>query len=308
MIKLENLYKLNTNEDSTYIHKYLGSICLINYGYRYINYLFFNSMNLSNNLGQIMLFTHGLLSISSMIFHLPSLRNPAKPMIYPEFRLHSIVFGLRSIIISFLYAYNFHYLYIVSVCYLTFIMADIITYNYNINGKNGQTMRNMPFDNSISKEDQNKITFMHSCMQIGATIFMLGNIETAFSPLFAIQLAALLMTLVRKSIISSKMWHSVYSISLWINIILFKTLPLGYILINQIMYYNYRFIFFPNRINKYIGWTINFSLYAMYKEYYIEDILSNYTENYIDAINWIKLGFIVITGIRFFMNYKILFM
>jgi len=307
MINFDNVRKLNTNEDSTYIHKYLGSICLLNYGYRYINYLIYNTMNLCNNFGLLMIFSHGLLSISSLIFHIPSVRNPSKPMIYPEFRLHSIVFGLRSVIVSFLYYYNFHYLYIISTCYLTFILADIITHNYS-SPKNGNTMRNMPFDNNISKEIQNKITYMHSCMQIGATIFMLGNIETAFSPLFAIQLAALLMTLVRKSIISSKMWHAVYTLSLWINIILYQTLPIGFIIINQIMYNNYRYIFFPNRLNKYIGWTINFSLYAIYKEYHFEELLMNYTENYIDLIYWLKTVFIIIIFYRFYNNYKILFM
>jgi len=38
-------------------------------------------------------------------------------------------------------------------------------------------------------------------MQILATLFMLGNINTSFTPLLAIQLAAFLMTLVIKSII-----------------------------------------------------------------------------------------------------------
>jgi hypothetical protein len=166
----------------------------------------------------------------------------------------------------------------------------------------------MPFDNNIPKEEQLKITHMQSCMQIGATIFMLGNIETAFSPLFAIQLAAFLMTLVRKSIISSKMWHSAYSLSLWINIILFLSLPLGYILINQIMYYNYRNIFFPLKLNKYIAWTINFTIYILYKELEFEENLNRYTSIIPNNIIWsLKLSVILFAFYRFFHNYKILY-
>jgi hypothetical protein len=262
-------------------------------------------MNLNNSTSLFLIYTHALLSVSSFIFHIPSKRNPSKPMIYPEFRLHSILFALRSVIISSLYYYNSHYIYIIGICYLTFISADIISYYYKEN--NGTTMRNMPFDSTIPIEVQNKITFMHSCMQIGATVYMLGNIETAFSPLFAIQIAALLMTLVRKSIITSKMWHAVYSITLWVNMILFLTLPIGYILINQIMYLNYKNIFFHYKINKYIAWSINFSLYMIYKEYNIDKFLNNSTEIFNDYIYYIKLIFILINLFKLFKQFKILF-
>jgi len=44
-------------------------------------------------------------------------------------------------------------------------------------------------------------------MQVCATIFMLGNIDSAFGPLFAIQLSSFLITLVRKNIIKTNIWH-----------------------------------------------------------------------------------------------------
>lgn len=270
MFNINNFFKLSTKEDSNHLHKGLGIVCLINYVYRYCNYIINGTMNLNNNLGVFLIITHGVLSLSSLIFHIPGIRNSLKPMIYPEFRLHSILFGSRSVIISLLYYYNFHYLYVILVCYLTMIGADMVTNNYNKDNKNGKTMRNMPFNN-ISEDAQKKIVKMHSYMQIGATTYMLGNIESAFSPLFAIQIAAFLMTLVRKSIITSKMWHSIYSLSLWINIFLFLTLPLGFIFLQQIMYYNYKYLFFPMRLNKYMAWTINFILFIIYKEFDIEN-------------------------------------
>jgi hypothetical protein len=127
----------------------------------------------------------------------------------------------------------------------------------------------------ISTEKQKEITSMHSLMQIAATGYMLGDIQSAFSPLLAIQLAAFLMTLVRKSIINSTTWHAIYSITLWINIILYETHSFGYIIIHQIMINNYKYIFFPLHINKYLAWTINFSFFIVYKEYPLEFYLND---------------------------------
>lgn len=268
--QIENLHKLNTDEDSTFFHKFLGGICLLNFIYRFSLYFYNGNMNLNNNFSLFLIGTHGLLSVSSLIFRLSTVRNPSKPMIYPEFRLHSILFALRSVIICFQFYYKFHYSYQIVTCYITMGVADSITYFYNKEGKNGKTMRNMPFDINISMEKQKEITNMHSIMQIGATTYMLGDIQTAFSPLLAIQLAAFLMTLVRKSIINSTTWHAIYSITLWINLLLYETHSFGYIFIHQIMINTYNYIFFPLHINKYLAWTINFSLYIIYKECQVE--------------------------------------
>jgi hypothetical protein len=99
----------------------------------------------------------------------------------------------------------------IAVCYSALFLSEYITKKtYGITKKYGsedKTIRNMPFDSTISEQDKTKITKIHSIMQIGATVFMLGNINSAFSPLFAIQTAAFLMTLVRKSIITTNTWH-----------------------------------------------------------------------------------------------------
>ena len=307
MINLNNSYKLFTSEDSLHIHKTLGIISLSNFIYRYANYLLFNTMNLNNNLSLFLISIHSILSVSSLIFHIPNVRNPSKPMIYPEFRLHSILFSFRSIIVFYIYYYNYNYLYVIMTCYLTMISADIVTYKYNQLDKNGKTMRNMPFDKDISEEYQKKITSMHSLMQIGATTYMLGNIETSFSPLFAIQLAALLMTLVRKSIISARMWHAIYSLSLWINIILFLNLPIIFIIYQQFVYYAYKMYFFPYKINKYISWTFNFLLFIIYKEIHIQEINEKYLEDYLSIIYYLKVISIIVIFYQLLQNYKILF-
>ena len=304
---INNFYKLNTKEDATYIHKFLGIISLGNFIYRFANYIINDTMNLNNFTGIQLILVHGVLSISSLIFHIPTLLNPLKPMIYPEFRLHSILFGIRSVIAFLFHYYDFHYIHIIFLCYLTMFLADIITYNYNKEQKNGKTMRNMPFNNDIPISLQNEITFIHSSMQIGATTFMLGNMESAFAPLFAIQLAAFLMTLVRKSIISAKMWHSIYTLTLWINIILYKTLPLSFIFIQTFMYHNFKFFFFPNRVNKYISWSINFGLFLIYKEYELDKMIDTYFYNYFEIIYYFRIIFIMCLFYNLFNRFKILY-
>ena len=45
---------------------------------------------------------HGLLSWSSIVLPLPTKRNWASPMIWPEFRFHSITFATRHVIVCLL--------------------------------------------------------------------------------------------------------------------------------------------------------------------------------------------------------------
>lgn len=303
----ENIHKLNTKEDSTYFHKFLGTICLCNFIYRFGLYFRYGNMYLDKKFDLFLIGLHGLLSISSLIFHIPFIRNPSKPMIYPEFRLHSIIFALRSVIVCYQYYYHLHYMYPIITCYFTMISADLITRQFNIEGKNGKTMRNMPFDNLLIPLDvQKEITKMQSIMQIGATTYMLGDIQTAFSPLLAIQLAAFLMTLVRKSIISTTTWHAIYSLTLWINIILYLSQPFGYIFIHQVMMNNYVYIFFPKKINKYIAWTINFGIFILYKELEIENKINDSLLNYIEIMPFMKI-FIIVSFFCYFNKFKILF-
>jgi hypothetical protein len=187
-------------------------------------------MGLENEWGIKTLMMHGALSCSSLIFHISGTRNQVKPIIYPEFRMHSILFAMRSIVVCFLYYYQFHYTYIIGTCYSVLFLSDIITKTYNKENKNGSTMRNMQFGDNIPEEKRKYYTKLHCIMQIGATLFMLGNIDTAFSPIMPIQISAFLMTLVKKSIISVNTLQFIYSFTLFVNYLLLPTLSLGTIL------------------------------------------------------------------------------
>jgi hypothetical protein len=143
----------------------------------------------------------------------------------------------------------------------TMSMADAITSQFSTTNKT-TTMRNMPFDKTVDKELQLRITRMQSAQQIGATLYMLGNLDSCFSPILAIQIAAFLMTLVRKNIIDSTAWHTVYNLSLWINVFCFWSLPLEYVVVQPFMNYGlYYWRFSIDRRahlvlgNKYLGLT-----------------------------------------------------
>ena len=236
MFRYHNLPKLATKEDPLHIHKILGIICLINYGYRY--YLLFTggTMDLDNQTAIILLGCHAALSTSSLVFHIPSVRNPKAPMIYPEYRLHSIIFVWRSVVCFLLTYYGADTAYRFATCIATMVLADTITSQFSTTNKT-TTMRNMPFDNRVDKELQLRITRMQSAQQIGATLYMFGNLDACFSPMFAIQFAAFLMTMVRKNIINSTAWHTLYNMSLWINVFCFWSLPLEYVAIQPFLNY-----------------------------------------------------------------------
>lgn len=276
ILKTENINKLSTKEDNYHFHKTIGILSLINYVYRYFNLFLYQDMLLNNTTGLFFISLHGILSLSSMIFHIPKIRNKSSPMIYPEFRLHSICFALRSVCCCYSFYFNMPIYYNIGICFTTMIAADIITH-YN---KSETTMRSMPFSNNILENEKNEIVQMQSNMQMYATLFMVLNINTAFSPMFAIQLAAFLMTLVRKNIIDSTTWHGIYNISLWMNTFLFLTLlPSDLLQIN-----NCNFIFkklrFANNVNKYVAWSIVFIFYLYTKnEINNNEFIVNYIDN-----------------------------
>lgn len=268
-MNIYNAYKLITKEDRTHIHKLLGVVCLLHFGYRFFLLFSKGTMYLSTPWAQVMVCTHGILSCSSLIFHIPSKRIKGGPMIYPEYRLHSIIFALRSVICCLLTTHGVDKIFHVIFCFVTMFFADIIT---EMHPSGTTTMRQMPILQNIDNSHKRQIVNLQTAHQVAATLFMVGNEDSCFSPLFSIQLAAFLMTLVRKSIISCRIWHVSYNLSLGINILCYCSLSSGYIVAHIILVQ----IFFYWRLldsskknrslvgNKYIGWFVIFCLYLLY--------------------------------------------
>lgn len=104
------------------------------------------------------------------------------PMVYAEFR------ALRSVACCLLAMHGIGLWLRVAVCFLTMVAADAA--------------------------QRRVVTLYHSVSQAHATALMVLGADAAFAPLLAIQLAAFLMTLVRKGLISTTTWHVAYTATL----------------------------------------------------------------------------------------------
>jgi len=227
-----NIFKLFTKEDANYynIHKILGSITLTNYSYRFYLWYNYGEMFIKQDIFNIsLIFFHALLSGTSFIFKLSSNRIKITPIIWPEGRLHSIIFAYRSIIIMYIFFIYWYTQYELLnylrgiVVLLTIVCADNVTDYYKLHvkslDKNDSTMRKMPSPSYIPVKIMNNLNIFYSVSQIFATMVCIFaiNIDRVFMILFPIQIAMFLMTLAKKNIISSAGWHLWYSISLLTN-------------------------------------------------------------------------------------------
>ena len=91
---------LFTHEDTFNMHKMLGVPCLVHFLFRTLSVPFrpFADMGfVASKLTAIFIVWHLLLSVSSLIFKIPKMRIKEGSRIWPEFRLHSIVFACRSL-------------------------------------------------------------------------------------------------------------------------------------------------------------------------------------------------------------------
>jgi hypothetical protein len=269
--------KLNTHEDLFYAHKILGTIVLCNYIYRFYLLITTRDMNLNNQHSMMILLFHPLLSLSSLFFKISNTRNRKIPIIYPEFRLHNIIFALRSVFCCYsFYFFQNQVLYLsgkpvrldiicnMFICMLTMKFADIVTNYYKNLTPPTTTMRNMPYDELMEENKLKNLKKLYSYMQFYATYYMLGNINSAFSPMFAIQLSSFLMTLVKKNIIPPMWWHPLYFASLLSNSLVFFSLPFLFIYKFNFACYFFSHWRMVNGYNKYIGWLIVFMFHYFY--------------------------------------------
>jgi hypothetical protein len=158
-----------------------------------------------------------------------------------------------------------------AACMITMHLADIATdvCRPSTDAAETTTMRNMPFDKEVNEEVQQEIISFHSKMQVAATLYMLGNTDCTFMPLGPIQLSAFMMTLVRKNIITSTVWHRVYSLLLMANIACYYSAPMSYMLPHLMSFYLFIDLRFKPGTNKYACWTFVFFLFYVI-QYWLE--------------------------------------
>jgi len=239
MFKLANLYKLFTHEESSFfhLHKIVGCLSLGHFIIRFGQMFMTPHIDFKSNyitLGFIGV--HMLLSASSLIFKIPNKRSLHLPMIWPEFRIHSIIFAYRSLFImlglwiSFnlnlnlnlnlnkFYFNTFRY----GIVLATLFGADAATKYYlqeSLLDPSTSTMRTMPYPPNMPPKIISIMNKFYSISQILATMICLYtySYQKLLLVLFPIQIAAFLMTLVRKNILSPGGWHLLYTGALGLN-------------------------------------------------------------------------------------------
>ena len=248
---------LITHHDGKYghIHKTLGILSLGHFIRRFGEFALYRVMDF-NRTAWFFIAIHALLSWSSLIFYLTSFRSASAPMIWPEFRAHSILFASRSLTamsltLSGLSTPLTRYANVIG----TIVLADLATKHYQATNT---TMRDMPFPDWVSQRARDRLNMYYSISQVLATAGLLfsPSMERALFILFPIQIAAFLMTLVRKRMLSPLGWHVLYASALGLNYIhgalAQDSLPLVFY-IASLIFCVLRFRF---RVNKYLLWGL----------------------------------------------------
>jgi hypothetical protein len=227
--------KLFTREDPIGVHKYLGVFCLLHFAFRYFQMLFADpSAGLGTRLGMgpgwaspLCLIPHAALSLSSLIFHtVPRDRVVGKPMIWQEYRVHNIAFGLRSVLSAVLchlsirnrHGAPWRRVAVGATCAVvlaTQAAADAATRRLRADPAESTTAT-MPYWEGCSVQTQRRFKTFYAYCQFMATLACLAVMNPAWplAVLLAIQGASLLMTLVRKGLLSARGYHYGYTFTL----------------------------------------------------------------------------------------------
>ena len=204
---------LFTHEDSLNYHKLLGFACLLSYAYRFAQ-VGDRDMGFTSSIETLVsILLHMTLSVSSMIFKIPAKRTLTHYRIWPEYRLHSIVFAWRSLLTMLvtwvegrlgldpMYPLN------TLVVLLCFTASDYAT--YSVGEAASKSIRDLnvpPF-----------VQFAFSWIQFHGTfgcILALRRYSTLFVYVWIIQLNAFLMTIQRKNLLSSGPLQGIYGFML----------------------------------------------------------------------------------------------
>lgn len=147
-------------------------------------------------------------------------------MIWQEYRVHNIAFGLRSVICTFLawwsiyknHAAPWRRLAVVGSCLTalsTSLVADVATRKLRSNPTESTTAT-MPYWDGCSPTREKATKLFYAYSQWMATVGCIAVCNPAWplAILFPIQQASFLMTLVRKGFLSTKGSHMAYMVGL----------------------------------------------------------------------------------------------
>jgi hypothetical protein len=245
---------LFTNHDKYHLHKTLGLLAFCNFILRFYYAIIYGTSFPtfeSKVFSCSCVLIHALLPIASLSIRLPEKRNFSSPMIWKEFQLHSILFSCRHVLFTIItllelwptqipaYSSGTRYRARALLCeciikYLVIIGfikgAAVITEKYG--DKEKRTTNAMPYPLYLTEYEKTRIKYEYAKKQFGATILAVFSGELAsslnFAPLYAIQSAPFMMTLVRKGKCEMLDYHRVYSATLLYPLYLYHVILRGF--------------------------------------------------------------------------------
>jgi hypothetical protein len=245
-VNVRQAHRLVTHEDGRFLHahKLMGVVALGNFAYR--GYVWYRR-GADRGLGGLddgswatlaLLAVHLALHLTSFQFVLPRRRNLAYNTVWPEMRWHSLIFAGRSIFAMGLLwlhrngAIGAGHLYLgrVFAVMSTLVLADVVTaaFKGDATSSESKTIRDNPFPAWVPEEARRWVALSYSTAQIFATCMVLFREEsTLFWTLLPIQMAPLLMTLVKKGILTPAGWHVWYAASIAVNCFFDPPVPVG---------------------------------------------------------------------------------
>ena len=215
--------RLFTSHDRYHFHAAIGLACVLHFLYRAVCFFLHGVIFPSHecpwvSIGLVSL--HGVLSLSSLSLPLPAARNFSAPMIWPEFRFHSILFAMRHVVATILclcHAWpTAPACRIGATLLLTTGTSCLATFVSNVYGSPLiRTTNGMPYPAGMQHHEVSGIKLAYMDAQFAASKALVATDGgLSFVPLIGIQLAPLLMTLVRKGKIGSMTYHRLYSLAL----------------------------------------------------------------------------------------------
>ena len=238
--------KLLTHHDPLHLHAMLGGLTLLHFIYRWA-LVFATGSSFSPGepfgLSMASVALHIALPTVSLLLPLPAKRNFAAPMIWPEFRLHSLLFSSRhalACIASLAFgstiapASSTSFMAALSsvgcgmvLNHATLLLATGAT--FLVGDRERRTTNAMPYPASVPAPEVAHTRHMYRGAQLFAGgLLHAGDATLSFLPLLAIQIAPFMMTLVRKGRASPAAMHCVYAWALWLNL-----LGLGAVLVHH---------------------------------------------------------------------------
>lgn len=206
--------QLITHEDPFHFHKTLGIACLLSFIWR-LAHCGASDMGFATHPSWTLptIALHWSLTLSAFVFKIPAKRIKSGDRIWPEYRLHALVFLSRSLAllcvyyVEQLYQLEANYDWNFAIVLLSLLAADVSS--WSVGDNRSPSIREL--------DTHPAVKFYFSVMQFGATagcLYGLRRYSLMFYMAFIVQINPFLMTLRRKNLLSKSVVVTLYGIGL----------------------------------------------------------------------------------------------